>query len=146
MPRFTVDTSTIISRRLSDLPDNFLFSSVVLLERMAGAKDETERKQYEALYHSYREDNSLILPNAADWLLASKILFWLSHRRRKQSGGRLAKLKTGASQRMALDALLAASARRWKATIITENYDDFKAMQYYIKGLKIIRGSDFFKR
>ncbi len=145
MPLYTIDTSTIIARKLSDIPDGFLFSSIVLLERMASAKDDTERKQFEALYRVYREDNSLIIPNPDDWLLASKVLFWLSQSRRKDAGGRLTKLKTGAAQRMAFDALPATSARRWQATVITENYEDFKAIKYYVKGLKIIKGSKFFK-
>ncbi len=145
IPRYTIDTSTIIARRLSDLPDNFLFSTIALLERMTGAADDKERKQFEALYSLYRADNLLIIPNHDDWLLASKVLFWLTHGRRKQHGGKLPKLKPGAAQRMAMDALLAVSARRWRVTVITENYDDFNAMKYYIKGLSIVRASEFFK-
>ena len=45
---------------------------------------------------------------------------------------------------MVLDALIAASARRWDATVITENWDDFKAIQRYCK-VRIVRGSNFFK-
>lgn len=146
MAYLVCDTSTLISRKSLDLPDSLLFSSVVLMELMASAKDETQRKVFEQLHRAYEVDHSLIVLNSDDWLLASKVLYWLSHSRRKQSGGRLPRLKAGVSQRMALDALLAASARRWKATVITENYDDFKAMQYYIKGLKIVSGSFFFKR
>ncbi|MCP9496522.1 MAG: hypothetical protein MSG64_18935 [Pyrinomonadaceae bacterium MAG19_C2-C3] len=84
------------------------------------------------------------MPNEDDWLLASKVLYWLSHSRRKKGGRRLSKLKARASQRMAFDALLGVSARRWKTTIITENHDDFKAIAYYCKGLKVVKDSDFF--
>lgn len=143
--RYTIDTSTIIARKLSDIPDNFLFSLIVLLERMASAQDDTERKQFETLYRLYKQDDLLIVPNEEDWLLASKVLYWLSHNRRKEAGGRLRKLKAGASQRMAFDALLAVSARRWKTTVITENYDDFKAIAYYCKGLRVVKGADFFE-
>ena len=41
--------------------------------------------------------------------------------------------------------LLAASARRFNVIVITENYDNFNAMHRYIRGLKIVKGSDFFK-
>jgi predicted nucleic acid-binding protein len=144
MPYYTYDTSTIIARDVTSLPDNFLLSAVVLMELMASANDASQQKIYEALYRNYRSDNTLIVPVAEDWLLASKVLYWLGQGRRRSSGGRLSRLKPGASQRMALDALLAASARRWKATVVTENWDDFKAVQRYCD-VKIVRGSEFFK-
>lgn len=144
MPYYTYDTSTIVARKLTDLPDRFLLSAVVLMELMASAKDESQRKVYEALYGNYRSDNTLIVPVAEDWLFASKVLYWLGQGRRRSSGRRLPRLKPGASQRMALDALLAASARRWKATVVTENWDDFKAIQRYCN-VRIVKGSDFFK-
>jgi hypothetical protein len=46
---------------------------------------------------------------------------------------------------MALNALIAVSARRCSATVITENWDDFKAIQRYCK-FKLTKGSNFFKR
>jgi predicted nucleic acid-binding protein len=145
MAYFTCDTSTIISRRLSDLPDNLLFSSIVLMELMAGAVDETQRKVYERVHRAYEKDNSLIVPDAEDWLTASKVLFSLSQTRRRSSKGRALRQLSGATQRMALDVLIAVSARRWSATVITENWADFKAIQRYCK-FKLTKGSDFFKR
>jgi predicted nucleic acid-binding protein len=144
MRYYTCDTSTIVSRKLTELPDNFLLSGVVLLELMASATDESERKRYEALGRYYRRDNSLIAPDLDDWLLASKILYWLSQGRRRTAGGRMPKLMPGASQRMALDALIATSARRWNATVISDNWKDFRAIQRYCN-VKIIRASDFFR-
>jgi predicted nucleic acid-binding protein len=145
MAYFVCDTSTYISRKLSDLPDNFLFSSIVLMELMQGASDETQRKVYEQVHRAYAKDNSLIVPDADDWLTASKVLFSLSQARRRITGGRVPRLQRGLSQSMALDVLIAVSARRWNATVITENWDDFKAIQRYCK-FKLAKGSDFFKR
>jgi hypothetical protein len=45
---------------------------------------------------------------------------------------------------MALDALLAASARRWEAAVVTDNWDHFKAIQYFCD-FKLIKASDFFR-
>lgn len=73
MDYFTIDTSTIISRKLSDYPDNFLFSSVVLMELMASASDDSERRVYENVHKAYLKDNSLITPTDEDWLMASKV-------------------------------------------------------------------------
>jgi hypothetical protein len=46
---------------------------------------------------------------------------------------------------MFLDTLIAVSAKRANATVVTNNYDDFKAIQYYFQ-FKLMRGSDFFRQ
>ena len=146
MPYFTYDTSVIISRKLTDfrdMPQRFLMSAVALFELIAGAQDTAERKAYEQLFRQYEKDNSLIVPHNDDWLVASKILFLLTHARKRRQKGKLKQLPPGASQRLALDVLLAVSARRWKAQVVTENWSDFKAIQRYCN-TRIIRGRDFF--
>jgi predicted nucleic acid-binding protein len=147
MPYFTYDTSVIISRKPAVLlkkSENFLWSAVVLMELMASATDDSQRKVYDRLFDEYSEDNSLITPNEDDWRFASKVLYLLSQDRRRRHKGTLKRLRSGASQRMALDVLLAVSARRWKATVVTENWDDFKAIERYTK-TKIVRASAFLK-
>ncbi len=144
MAHLTFDTSVIISRKLSDLPDDFLFSSVVFMELMAGANDDSHRRDLEAMYRKYAKDNSIIVPNTDDWLMASKVLYWLGQGRKRNPKGKSPRLKPGSSQRMALDVLIAVSSRRWKTTVITDNWDDFKAIQRYCN-VKIIKGSEFFK-
>jgi len=144
MPYYTFDTSVIVSRSVQNILDDFLFSAVVLLELIAGAKDVSERKRYELLVRDYRRDHSLIVPSLDDWLLASKVLHWLSQDRRRKAGGKAPRSKPGATQRMALDALIAVSARRWKTTVVTDNWDDFKAIQHYCN-VRLIRGSKFFR-
>ena len=144
MKRYTCDTSVIIARKLYDFPDNFCFTSVVLSELLSASKDETERKYYEALMQEYFDDNDLIIPTFEDWLMASKVLYWLARKRKKQAGGKSPKLKAGASQRMAFDALIAVSCKRADVTLITENWDDFKAIQYYCP-VQLSKASDFFQ-
>ena len=113
------------------------------MELTASARDDSQRKVYERMYRAYAEDNSLIIPNEDDWLQASKVLYWLTQTRRRSLGGKLKRLHSGASQRMALDVLIAVSARRWRATVVTENWDDFKAIERYSKA-KIVKASVFF--
>jgi predicted nucleic acid-binding protein len=125
------------------MPQNFLWSAVVLMELIAGAKDLSQRKAYEHLYREYKEDNLLIVPIEEDWLLAAKILFLLTHARKRLHKGKLKQLPPGASQRLALDVLLAVSARRWKAQVVTENWSDFKAIQRYCN-TTIVRATQFF--
>ena len=148
MPYFTYDTSVIISRKVMDLPGlpgSYLWSAVVLMELMTSARDESQRKLYERLFRQYQQDNSLIVPDESDWLLTSRILYWLTQSRRRSTKGTLRRLPAGASQSMALDVLIAVSARRWRATVVTDNWTDFKAIQRYCN-TKIVRASAFFGR
>ena len=148
MPYFTYDTSVLISRKLTDfreMPQNFRLSAVVLMELIASADDESRQKFYERVFKQYREDNSLIVPNEDDWLLASRILFLLTHARKRSQKGKLQRLPPGASQRFALDVLIAVSARRWKAQVVTENWTDFKAIQRYCN-TTIIKAANFFEK
>ena len=148
MPYFTYDTSVIIARKVLNLqrmPQNFLVSAVVLMELIASTKDLSQRKAYEQLYRQYQKDNLLIVPTDEDWLLAAKILYLLTHARKRLHKGKLKQLPPGASQRLALDVLLAVSARRWKAQVVTENWSDFKAIQRYCN-TTIVKATQFFQR
>jgi len=147
MPYFTYDTSVIISRKLVIPPakvNKVLMSAVVLMELTASAQDNSQRKLYEGLFRDYRRDNSLIVPNEDDWLLASKVLYWLAQGRRKVSKGKLPRLAPGVSQRLALDALIATSARRWNAAVVTENWNDFAVIRRFCN-VKVLKASEFFK-
>lgn len=147
MPYFTYDTSVLISRRLVSvpkLPGNFRLSAIVLMELTASATDDSQRKVYEEMFRGYQKEKLLIVPNEDDWLLASKILYWLTQARRRGSGGKLRRLDPGQSQRMAFDALIAASARRCKVAVVTENWKDFKLIQRFCN-VKVIKAAEFFK-
>jgi len=148
MPYFTYDTSVCISRKLinfQEMPESFRMSAVVLMELTAGARDESRRKSYERFFRQYQKDNSLIVPNDEDWILTSKVLFLLTKSRQRLEYGKLKRLPPGASQRLALDVLIAVSARRWKAQVVTENWTDFKAIQRYCN-TTIIKAAQFFRR
>lgn len=121
MPYFTYDTSVIISRKvdLRDMPPTFLLSSVVLMELAAGAIDVSQRKVFEQLFLQYQKDKSLIVPTEDDWLIAAKILFLLTHARKRLHRGKLQRLASGASQRLALDVLI----RRQRAQVESTSGD-----------------------
>jgi predicted nucleic acid-binding protein len=147
MPYFTYDTSVIISRRLMLLPKfpgSFRLSSIVLMELTASAKDDSHRRAYEELFRGYQKEKLLIVPNEDDWLLASRVLYWLTQGRKRSDGGKLRRLDSGVSQRMALDALLAVTARRCKVGIVTENWKDFKLIQRFCN-VEVFKAAEFFK-
>jgi predicted nucleic acid-binding protein len=149
MPYFTYDTSVIISRKITDdlreMPQNFLMSAVVLMELTASSVDYSVRKHFEQVFYHFRRDKLLIVPNDEDWLLAAKIMFLMAQGRRRDGRGKLKRLPPGASQRLALDVLIAVSARRWKAQVVTENWTDFKAIQRYCNAT-IVKAAQFFNR
>lgn len=145
MPPIIFDTSVFKSYKPVDFPAGFVFSAVVIQEMMASAGDDTELKRWAAAWGAYEREDRLIVPTSADWLMASKVLYWLMQKRKKKAGGKSPPLKTGASQRMALDALIATSARRHGALVVTVNYSDFEAIRYYCD-VDVIKASDFFKR
>ena len=115
------------------------------MELSAAAADDKERKRFESLRKAYEQDGTLMVPNADDWLLCSRILYWLEQGRKKQAGGISPPKKHGATQRMALDVLIALGARRFKATVVTENISDFKAIQYYCK-FDLMSGKEFLSK
>jgi predicted nucleic acid-binding protein len=143
MARITFDTSVFIAHKVTEVPNNFVLSAAVVSELIAGASDDSERKALEDFRRAREKNGALIVPTAEDWLFASRILFWLTRRRKKQAGGQTPPLKAGASQRMMMDALIAVSARREDVVVVTEDWDDYKAIQYYCK-VKLKRGGDYF--
>ena len=140
----TYDTSIFIAYKPASYPAGFLMSAVVAQELIAGAVDESESRRWQAAYQAYETEQRLIVPTTEDWLLTGKVLYWLAQGRRRKNKGKAPRLQPEAKQRMVLDALIATSARRLKATVITNNWDDFKAIQYYYDDLKIKRGDEFF--
>jgi predicted nucleic acid-binding protein len=127
------------------MPQNFRLSAIVMMELMAGESDGPRRKFFAEIFRQYQKKNLIIVPNADDWLLAAKVLNLLTHARRRLQKGKLQRLPPGASQRLALDVLIAVSARRWKAQVVTENWTDFKAIQRYCN-TTVVRAATFFKR
>ena len=147
MTYFTYDTSVIISRTLTGLlamPGSFLLSAIVLTELSASARDTSELKVYATLFRAYQKERRLIVQNYEDWLLTSRILFLMTNNRRRLDHGKLKRLPSGASQRMALDVLISVSARRCKADVVTENWADFKTIQRYCN-TRIVKAKQFFE-
>ncbi len=148
MAYFTYDTSVCISRNLTDfqkMPQDFRLSAVVMMELMAGDLNESRRNFFGEIFRQYQKKNLIIVPNPDDWLLTARVLYLLTQARKRLQRGKLQKLPLGASQRLALDVLIAVSARRWKAQVVTENWADFKAIQRYCD-TKIVKAAKFFKK
>jgi predicted nucleic acid-binding protein len=145
MDKFTFDTSFIISNKLSVVPDNFLYSDVVLLELIRSAQDETTFKKHITARNRVLKEDLLIIPNSDDWLMAGKVLYWLEQGKKKANKGNAPKKRPGETQKMAMDALIAISARRYSAIVVTDNLGDFEAIKYYCD-FKLMSGADFLEK
>ena len=140
MPKFLTDTNIVEVKKFDEkhLPRPIYYSSVVLCELMTAGNDVKELKAYQILWETAKKDDLLIVPNEADWLNASRILFLLAQERKKQAGGKAPKRTSKAKQELAMDCLIAMSACREEVTVIT-NDNDFWEIKRFRKGLKLLK-------
>lgn len=143
MPKYTFDTNIPTAYKVESLPKDFYMSAIALTERMAAANDDKEFRSYQTTWRLRARDGTLIVPTSEDWAAAARVLFLLAQERKHMAAGRSPRRTAAAKQELAMDALLAMSARSNKVTIITDD-TDFTAIQRYYKDLKLIRGSEFF--
>ena len=118
-------------------------SVVVLQELVAGAPDSTGVKKYEAARKEYERENRLLVPTADDWFIAGKVLNSLLRGLKFKRVGRTPKLHPDEKQRIIRDVLIARTARRVNALLITDNLDDFKRIKKFCD-VRVQSGADFF--
>lgn len=92
-----------------------LLSSVVAMELYAGFKTQEGRRTFTALHRDLQQAGKIVVPSHDDFLLVGRTLFHLS----KEFGN--LKLKDHFR-----DGIIAASASRVGAVVVTENESDFK--------------------
>ncbi|MBI4826928.1 MAG: type II toxin-antitoxin system VapC family toxin [Nitrospirae bacterium] len=98
-------------------------SSVVVSELYAGAHDSQSIKLLDKLYHTFQNVGRLIVPNDEDW---------------RQTGGIIAKNRkkyrydSTYLSRLQNDILIACSARRIGAFVLTKNEKDFVRIREFV--------------
>lgn len=92
-----------------------LLSSVVAMELYAGFKSQESRRRFNVLHRDLQRAGKIVVPFHDDFLLVGRVLFHLS-----QGLGNL-EVKTHFR-----DGLIAASAARVGATVVTENGRNFE--------------------
>ena len=111
------DGAVLAQRRLS--PDTLLWlSSVVLEELYAGAWGET-RDSVERLEHDFERARRILVPNLGDWTQAGRVLARVAAKYGYEKIGQ---------GRLTNDALIAMSAARIGARVITVNERDFRKL------------------
>lgn len=145
MPTITYDTNVFINRKPAYFPAGFVMSAVVMQELAAGAIDDSELKQLQAAHRAYAKENRLLVPTGDDWWQAGKVLNSLLRGLKSKRGGLTPKLPDSEKHRIISDVLIAVTARRAKAAVITDNLKDFEKIRRYCN-VTVISASDFFGR
>lgn len=123
------DTDVVIRHRFSAVP-GFL-SAVVLQELAAGAGDGAELRRLGAMRIAAEADGVLLTPDGEDWFQAGKVLNALLRGVRSVRGPRSHAIDKGEQRRLVRDVLIARSARRVGATVVTYNGRDFAKIRRF---------------
>jgi predicted nucleic acid-binding protein len=143
MPTLTFDTSVFIKYKPAKFPAGFAMSAVVIQELAAGAADRSALKELDDARRLYEKAGRLLVPNGEDWWLAGKVLNSLWRGMKSKTGGRRQPIPKVEQQRIIRDVLIARSARRAGAAVVTENIADFEMISRFCK-VNLIRGEDYF--
>lgn len=140
----TYDTNVFIRYNPAGFPAGFFMSAVVVQELTAGAKDAAEVRMYDHMWKRFEAAGVLLVPTAEDWWIAGKVLNSLLRGLRSHKRGRIAAISKEEQQRLIRDVLIARTARRVNAAVVTENVADFEKIKNFCD-IRIIRPAEYFK-
>jgi predicted nucleic acid-binding protein len=127
--RYVVDTNVVIRHEMSSIPG--LVSAVVLQELTAGAWDAAEVRRLESMRAKTEGDGVLLTPNGEDWWFAGKVLNALYKGLRSHRRGYTPAIPREEQQRLLRDVLIARSAKRINASVVTYNAGDFDKIRRF---------------
>lgn len=139
----TYDTSIFIAYRPQTLPEGMRLSAVVLMELTAGARDEQGVKNWERYRKLAEKEKRLLVPAGEDWWLAGKVLNALQRGRASRRTGRIPAMPAAEIQRITRDVLIARTAKRAGALLVTQNVGDFELIRRFC-AVRVKSGRDYF--
>lgn len=143
MPIAILDTCIIIAYKPTLHSRGLRMSAVVLHEMTMGATDEADVRFWDSARKKHEKANTLLVPNGEDWFIAGKVLNSLQRGRKAKNKGKTPKISTEESRRIMRDVLIARTARRENALLVTDNIADFKKIRNFCK-VRTVTGQDFF--
>lgn len=142
-PRLVVlDTNVFIRHRITKVPSRCLLSAVVLQELAAGASDGAELRSWGAIRDRSEYAGRLLVPDGEDWFQAGRVLNSLLRGLPSVRRGRIPAIDRGEQQRLVRDVLIARSARRVNAPVVTYNAADFEKIRHYCN-VRVMEPADF---
>jgi predicted nucleic acid-binding protein len=127
--RFVVDTNVLIRHKMSDVPG--FVSSVVLQELTAGAQDMSDVRKLGSIRAAAEADGMLLTPDGEDWFEAGKVLRAFHRGVRSHREGHTPAIPKEEQHRLLRDVLIARSAKRINAQVVTYNEGDFKKIRRF---------------
>lgn len=127
--RYVLDTNVIIRNQMSAVPG--LVSAVVLEELAAGAQDAASVRRLESMLAAAKADGVLLTPDGGDWFHAGKVLNSLYRGLRSRRSPEPVSIPRDEQQRLLRDVLIARSARRVNAAVVTYNRRDFEKIRRF---------------
>ncbi len=143
MPGTIFDTNIWIAYKPARLPSDLIMSAVVMQELVVGASDKSEIKFLAASRRRYEREGKMLVPDSEDWWQAGVIFNSYLRKLKSRAGGKTPRLQQSEKQRIVRDALIAVTAKRAGALVVTDNLVDFEKLKPYCK-VKVISGSDYF--
>ncbi|HEY0080909.1 MAG TPA: type II toxin-antitoxin system VapC family toxin [Pyrinomonadaceae bacterium] len=143
MSKVTFDTSIFIAYKPAKFPAGFVLSAVVIQELTAGAVDKSDLQRLNAVRRAYEKENRLLVPTGEDWWLAGKVLNSLLRGLKSKARGLAPRMPKGEQHRIIRDVLIATTARRAGALVVTDNVRDFEKIKRFCN-LRLKSGADFF--
>ena len=139
----TLDTCIFIKYKPLMNSRGFRMTAVVLHELTVGADDGNELRDLDAQRRDFERDGILLVPNGEDWFLAGKVINSLQRGRKAANKGKTPKISADESRRIMRDVLIARTAKRANALLVTDNLTDFERIAHFCK-VRIVTGREFF--
>ncbi len=136
------DTNVYVQHGYRQLRRRGLLSAVVLQELTAGAQDGAEVREWAALGRTLASDGRLLVPNGEDWFHTGKVLNSLLRGVPSVRGPRTHAIDKGEQQRLVRDVLIARSAKRVNAALVTYNAGDFEKIRRFCN-VRLLAPADY---
>ncbi len=145
MPLLTFDTSVLIAYQPAIPRTGFVLSAVVIQEMTAGAPDKSAVQRWKATFQYFEKEGRLLVPTAEDWWQSGKVLNSILRDLKSKAGGKTPRLPDAKKHSIIRDVLIAVTARRAGAVLITNHLDDFKSIRRFC-AVKVRSGADYFRK
>lgn len=127
--RLVYDTNVVIRHRMGSVPG--ILSAVVLQELTAGARDSSEVRRFGSMCAAALAAGALLTPDGEDWHYAGKVLNSLHRGLRSRRARGPVSIPRDEQQRLLRDVLIARSAKRVNAAVVTYNRSDFEKIRRF---------------
>lgn len=129
--RVVLDTNVFIRHGITNLAERGPLSAVVLQEITAGAPDTNAVRDLSVLGRQLERRGRLLVPSGEDWFYAGKVLNALYHGLRSRRSRENVTIPKDEQQRLIRDVLIARSAKRINAAVVTYNRRDFEKISRF---------------